>query len=218
MNRLLKHNININNFINFVEKGDIDTVKRLLNENRKLVFMVDDYGNTALHLAVLEESEQALAMVKLLLEHGADISKKNQAGYNPLDLVEDKSLEVFQLLQKQVQSSSHWRKTIALFAFFMLLSAATHAECRTTSWITSTFSFFASTRNYMSGFAALAIYPPLSFVSFKPSVQSLFFFQRKPVFIQNLLNDCVELFGHFFLLLPQFLAPALRHFTSAPLA
>jgi len=121
INRLLKQNINISKFMNFVEKGDIDTVKRLINENRELVFIVDDYGNTALHLAVLGESEKALAMAKLLLENGAEISKKNNAGYNPLALVEDKSLEISQLLQKQVQSSSYWRKPIALIALIMLI-------------------------------------------------------------------------------------------------
>ncbi|XP_064381820.1 arf-GAP with SH3 domain, ANK repeat and PH domain-containing protein 1-like isoform X2 [Halichondria panicea] len=59
--------------------------------------VVDDDGNTPLHLAVSNDNPQC---VKLLLNHGADITIKNKEGRNPMDLAEETSYdECIELLQ-----------------------------------------------------------------------------------------------------------------------
>lgn len=64
-----------------VQENDIAKVKTLLPQDRKAVGLRDKHGRTALNLAV-EEAD--LAMVKLLLQHGADWSALDNFGNTPL--------------------------------------------------------------------------------------------------------------------------------------
>lgn len=71
-----------------------ETIKLLLNGNPTTINIPDKQGNTALHLASSGEARSgsqhsavARAIVKLLLEHGADPSSRNGKGQTPLHLV-----------------------------------------------------------------------------------------------------------------------------------
>ncbi|CAD6440133.1 f2d0053b-2845-4e20-acca-a4efe87969a9-CDS [Sclerotinia trifoliorum] len=72
-----------------------ETIKLLLKgSNPSFINIPDKRGNTALHLASSGEAKSgsehsfvARAIVKLLLEHGADVGLRNQTGQTPLHLV-----------------------------------------------------------------------------------------------------------------------------------
>jgi HEAT repeat protein len=68
-----------------VLQGDIETVRALLPTI--YINTPDDQGNTALHLAVLQDN---LDIVKILVEAKADIHAKNTAGLSPLELASQK--------------------------------------------------------------------------------------------------------------------------------
>lgn len=73
--------------------GDISAVRETLDRRPELINTPDADGNTLLHYAV---STDNLEMVKLLVEHGADVNAKDCTGQYPTDYVD--SYEVHQYL------------------------------------------------------------------------------------------------------------------------
>jgi ankyrin repeat protein len=69
-----------------IRAGDVQTVRRMIEENPAVLEMRDAQGWTLLHYAVL--SDQA-AMVDLLVEKGMDPNVQDHFGMTPLALLED---------------------------------------------------------------------------------------------------------------------------------
>uniref|UniRef100_A0A1X7UMP9 Uncharacterized protein n=1 Tax=Amphimedon queenslandica TaxID=400682 RepID=A0A1X7UMP9_AMPQE len=65
-----------------VFKGDAETVKTLLEEDKSVVNVPDCHGNTPLHLAVMLGNE---AIIKLLVSYNASARSKNSLGWTPLN-------------------------------------------------------------------------------------------------------------------------------------
>lgn len=63
------------------ERGDFETVKRLLSENPELVHERIDTDDQPLHLACWQKYE---SIVKLLIETGADVNSAGDFGQMPL--------------------------------------------------------------------------------------------------------------------------------------
>lgn len=63
--------------------GDIETLEMLLDQPGTDINQQDAQGNTALHVAAMVKGDETQA-VKILLDHDADISLRNQAGLTPL--------------------------------------------------------------------------------------------------------------------------------------
>jgi hypothetical protein len=64
------------------KEGDVETVRRLVNEYDLDVNQSDQYGRTALHFAALRGHE---GVARLLLELGADVNQSDQYGRTALD-------------------------------------------------------------------------------------------------------------------------------------
>lgn len=72
---------NVASFHKAVRKGDIEQVKRSLDDDADLVFSRADDGDTPLHLALLYGQRD---VAKLLLAHSADVNAKGHRGWTPL--------------------------------------------------------------------------------------------------------------------------------------
>jgi ankyrin repeat protein len=60
--------------IDAVERGDLDVVRTILDENKDLVYQEDETGATALHYATFNGHRK---IVQLLLDRGAAINRKD---------------------------------------------------------------------------------------------------------------------------------------------
>jgi len=79
-------------------RGDVDITRALLDAGAD-VERTDAVGTTALAAAVM--SRAPLAVVSLLVDHGADPTRANHKGQTPLDLARKTgSIEVVSLLQR----------------------------------------------------------------------------------------------------------------------
>ncbi len=64
-------------------KGDLQEVKKIISQNKKLIFAKDSTRQTPLHVAA---EKNFVDIVKFLIEKGADVNAKNQRGATPLHL------------------------------------------------------------------------------------------------------------------------------------
>ncbi len=64
-----------------IQKGDVAKVKTLISNNKELINMKSEKGQTPLHLAVQNGSQE---IVELLISKGADINARDSAGNTPL--------------------------------------------------------------------------------------------------------------------------------------
>ena len=79
-----------------VEYGSYEDVERALQENPDSINETEEYGNTALHMAVHQGKVKA---VKLLLKSGADVNASGDLGRTPLHYaISDQEFEIAQLL------------------------------------------------------------------------------------------------------------------------
>ena len=67
-----------------VKIGGLDRVRTLLRENPDCVNVRDDVGRTPLHYP-FKDTPHGEEIIELLLDHGADIHAKDNAGRIPLD-------------------------------------------------------------------------------------------------------------------------------------
>jgi ankyrin repeat protein len=65
-------------------KGDLEKIKKLLDQNPELVNAQDESGLTPLHYAVNYGYENQIQIINLLLEKGADVNIKTLDGRTPL--------------------------------------------------------------------------------------------------------------------------------------
>jgi len=63
--------------------GELETVKRILQENPGIINEKDEFGFTALHGVAGEEQN---VMMKYLIENGANVNAENDEGITPLHL------------------------------------------------------------------------------------------------------------------------------------
>jgi ankyrin repeat protein len=80
-----------------------EIVCRNLLEAGADVNAADVYSNTPLYYAVRSENA---AIVKLLLEHGADMKRRNMNGWTPLDLA--RQLKVPECIEAILAASNHY--------------------------------------------------------------------------------------------------------------
>ena len=64
------------------QEGYVEVVEHILRSNKSVVNDLDEDDNTALHLAATAKMTNT---VDALLEHGADVRRKNDMGWTPLD-------------------------------------------------------------------------------------------------------------------------------------
>ena len=64
-----------------IQKGDVAKVKTLISNNKELIHLKSDKGQTPLHLAVQNGSQE---IIELLISQGADINAKDGEGNTPL--------------------------------------------------------------------------------------------------------------------------------------
>jgi ankyrin repeat protein/L-ascorbate metabolism protein UlaG (beta-lactamase superfamily) len=64
-----------------IQKGDVAKVKTLISNNKELIHMKSEKGQTPLHLAVQNGSQE---IIELLLSQGADINARDSEGNTPL--------------------------------------------------------------------------------------------------------------------------------------
>ena len=64
------------------QEGYNEVVEYILRSNKSVVYDLDEDDNTALHLAATAKMTNT---VDVLLEHGADVRRKNDMGWTPLD-------------------------------------------------------------------------------------------------------------------------------------
>lgn len=67
-----------------------DVVEMMLQKDKSIINLTDDYGNEPLWTAVLKPKIN-YSMIKLLLEYGGDINHKNSSGVTPLDMAHRKN-------------------------------------------------------------------------------------------------------------------------------
>jgi ankyrin repeat protein len=67
-----------------VEVGGLDRVRMLLRENPECVNVRDDVGSTPLHYPCTN-TPHGPEIIELLIEHGADVNAKDNAGCTPVD-------------------------------------------------------------------------------------------------------------------------------------
>ena len=65
--------------------GDIATLKQCLASPGADVNMINEYGETLLHVAFEFRYKVNMAVVKCLIDFGCDVNAKDQPGYTPLD-------------------------------------------------------------------------------------------------------------------------------------
>ncbi len=58
-------------FINAAKSGDLETIKRMLKQNRYFVYDYDHISQTALHWAAKRDYKQ---IVEILIEYGANVN------------------------------------------------------------------------------------------------------------------------------------------------
>ena len=64
-----------------IEAGNMDVVRRLIENDRSLIQRRDPFGNSLLHIAV---QERQAAIVKFLIEAGCDVNARDEDGQTPL--------------------------------------------------------------------------------------------------------------------------------------
>jgi ankyrin repeat protein/L-ascorbate metabolism protein UlaG (beta-lactamase superfamily) len=64
-----------------IQKGDVVKVKTLISNNKELIHMKSEKGETPLHLAVQNRSQE---IINFLISQGADINAKDSEGNTPL--------------------------------------------------------------------------------------------------------------------------------------
>jgi ankyrin repeat protein/L-ascorbate metabolism protein UlaG (beta-lactamase superfamily) len=64
-----------------IQKGDVAQVKTLISSNKELIHMKSDKGQTPLHIAVQNGSQE---IVEFLIAQGADINARDSEGNTPL--------------------------------------------------------------------------------------------------------------------------------------
>ena len=72
----------------FVDDGNLEAIKHLLNNKKADVNKKDEVGDTALHVLAQNrtvDSKTKIDILKLLLTNGADLNIKNNAGKTPLE-------------------------------------------------------------------------------------------------------------------------------------
>ena len=67
-----------------VKYGGLDRVRTLLRENPECVNAKDDEGCTPLHYP-FQDTQHGVEMIELLIEHGADVNARDNAGHTPVD-------------------------------------------------------------------------------------------------------------------------------------
>ena len=72
-----------NNIIEAIQNGNADQVKSLLEAQPEVVNTTETNGYTALHLAAQQGNGE---IIKLLLEHGADINAIAADGQTPMEV------------------------------------------------------------------------------------------------------------------------------------
>ncbi|CAJ0855960.1 17302_t:CDS:2 [Entrophospora sp. SA101] len=77
-------------FFRAVEENDIKAIEELIKEKQVEVSACDDFGNSALHYALLEAN---IKVIDKLLELGAKVNIINKGGFSPLHIAVTKSKE-----------------------------------------------------------------------------------------------------------------------------
>jgi len=82
---VLADNLIESEFLDAVQRGDIETVSSLLN-NISDINIKDNKGRTAIHLSAIKGYKK---LTELLISNGADINPKDMSGWTPLHLAVD---------------------------------------------------------------------------------------------------------------------------------
>jgi ankyrin repeat protein len=94
------------------QMGLVDVARFLLSLNKKLVDVTDDNGNTPLHYAIEAQDEE---LVKLLLDHNANITIQNRSGEAALEkAAQSAGLATFLLILSKQENKINWHE---LFIF-----------------------------------------------------------------------------------------------------
>jgi len=67
--------------VDHIEAGDLEVVRRLIDNNPDLIRWRDPFGNSLLHIAV---QEKQAALVSFLIEAGCDVNARDDDGETPL--------------------------------------------------------------------------------------------------------------------------------------
>jgi ankyrin repeat protein len=118
-----KHHTTMSLLIDAARNGSVDQVHEVLKSNISIDKDLTEYGDTALIVAASEGND---SIVKILLDHGADILYKNYDGDTALiNALKNGNGSTVDLLTHRMKSMSQEDKDVTL----MVASGAGNARC-----------------------------------------------------------------------------------------